>query len=129
MDKKPVALLIDDELDYCSFIKMHLKFIADLDVVCAGSGKDGLKLARRIKPDIIILDVVMPGLDGFAVLEKLKKDDKTISIPVIMLSGLDSDEARIKANQLYDETYITKPVDVYKLKDKIEEILKIKMTK
>ena len=129
MDKKPIVLLIDDEADYCNFIKMHLKFIAHLDVVCAGNGKDGLKLAKRIKPDIIILDVLMPGLDGFAVLEKLKKDDKTISIPVIMLSGLDSDEARIKANQLYDEIYITKPVDIYKLKDKIEGILKIKMPK
>jgi len=124
-----MVLFIDDEVGYCNLIKMRLKLMANFNVICADNGKDGLKLARQIKPDIIILDIIMPGLDGFAVLEKLKKDDKTISIPVIMLSGLDNDEAKIKANRLYDETYITKPVDIYKLKDKIEEILKIRMPK
>ena len=126
MDKKKIVLLIDDEMDYCALLKMHLSFIGNFEVVCAGNGNDGLKLARRIKPDIILLDVIMPGLDGFAVLEKLKKDDKTISIPVIMLSGLDEDNARIKAAQLYDESYITKPVDIYQLKAKIEETLKLR---
>ena len=126
MDKKKIVLLIDDEMDYCALLKMHLSFIGNFEVVCAGSGNDGLKLARRIKPDIILLDVIMPGLDGFAVLEKLKKDDKTISIPVIMLSGLDEDNARIKAAQLYDELYITKPIDIYQLKAKIEETLKLR---
>ena len=126
MDKKQIVLLIDDEMDYCALLKMHLSFIGNFEVICASSGNDGLKLARRIKPDIILLDVIMPGLDGFTVLEKLKKDDKTISIPVIMLSGLDEDNARIKAAQLYDELYITKPVDIYQLKAKIEETLKLR---
>jgi DNA-binding response OmpR family regulator len=126
MDRKQIILLIDDETDYCALLKMHLSFIGNFEVVCAGSGNDGLRLARRIKPDIILLDVIMPGLDGFAVLEKLKKDDETISIPVIMLSGLDEDSAKIKAAQLYDESYVTKPVDVYQLKAKIEETLKLR---
>jgi DNA-binding response OmpR family regulator len=126
MNKKHLILLIDDEADYCALLKMHLSFIGNFEVVCADSGNNGLKLARRIKPDIILLDVIMPGLDGFAVLEKLKKDDETISIPVIMLTGLDEDSARIKAAQLYDELYITKPVDIYQLKSKIEEILKLR---
>jgi len=125
MEKRPTILLIDDEIDYCDLIAMHLSSISNFKVICAGTGKDGLKLAKRINPDIIILDVLMPGLDGFAVLEALKKDDKTVAIPVIMLSGLDDDQARIRASQLYDEVYLTKPVDAHQIKAKIEEILKI----
>lgn len=125
MDKKPTVLLIDDERDYCDLIEMHLSSISDFEVICAGTGKGGLKLAKRINPDIILLDIMMPGLDGFAVLEALKKDDKTVAIPVIMLSGLDDDQARMRASKLYDEVYMTKPVDAHQLKAKIEETLKI----
>ena len=126
MDKKYTVLFIDDEADYCPLIKIHLSFIGNFEVICARSGKEGLKLARHIKPDIILLDILMPELNGFEVLERLKKDDKTVSIPVIMLSGLDDDNAKERASQLYDEMYITKPIDIYQLKDKIEEVLKIR---
>ena len=126
MDKKRIVLLIDDEADVCALIKMHLPVVGNFEVICACNGKDGLKLAKRVRPDAIILDVIMPHLDGFAVLKELKKDDRTIAIPVIMLSALDEDVAKIKSAELYDEMYITKPVDVYQLKEKIEEILKIR---
>ncbi|MCX5700639.1 MAG: response regulator [Candidatus Omnitrophica bacterium] len=126
MDKKIVVLFIDDELDYGALIKAHLPAIGNFEVVCAHNGKEGLKLAGNIKPDIILLDIVMPDLDGFEVLEKLKKDNKTMAIPVIMLSGLDDDNVRIKASGLYDEGYITKPADSYQIKAKIEETLKIR---
>ena len=126
MDKRPKVLLIDDEKDYCDLTEMHLSAISNFAVICAGTGAGGLELARHINPDIILLDVMMPGLDGFAVLEALKKDDRTVAIPVIMLSGLDDDQAKIRASQLYDEVYLTKPVDAHQLKSKIEEILKIK---
>ncbi|MDP2924005.1 MAG: response regulator [Candidatus Omnitrophota bacterium] len=77
-----------------------------------------------MKPDLIILDIVMPGIDGFKVLEKLKKENNTMAIPVIMLSGQDADMYKVKAAQLFDELYITKPVDAHQLKEKIEEIFK-----
>ena len=126
MAKKQIVLLIDDEVDYCALLKKHLSFIGNFEVIYANNGNDGLKLARHIKPDIILLDVIMPDLNGFEVLEKLKKDDETISIPVIMLSCLDNDNVKIKAARLYDELYITKPVDIYQLKAKIEETLKLR---
>ena len=125
MQNKVSVLLIDDQKDYCFLISRHLSSISNFEVTCASTGKDGLKLAKHINPDIIILDVKMPGLDGFQVLEALKKDDKTVSIPVIMLSGLDDDQARLKASKLYDEVYLTKPVDSHQLSAKIKEILNI----
>ena len=126
MDQKVKILLVDDEVDYCTLLRMHLSFIGNFAVTCVNNGKDCLKMAKKIKPDIILLDVMMPGLDGLAVLESLKKDERTFSIPVIMLSALNDEIIKNKASQSYDEAYVTKPVDVCKLKEKIEEILKIR---
>lgn len=123
MEKKKV-LLIDDEKDFCATIATHLKLIGDFKIAVAFSGEEGLKLVKRLKPDLIILDIIMPGMDGFKVLEKLKKDSNTMEIPVIMLSGQDSDLYKIEAARLFDEFYITKPVDARQLKEKIEEVFK-----
>jgi len=106
-------------------MEIHLLDISNFKMICASNGRDGLEFARSMKPDIIVLDVIMPGIDGFAVLEALKKDKETVAIPVIMLTGLDDDQARLRASRLYDEACITKPVDAHQLKAKIEEILNI----
>ncbi len=122
MSKKKI-LMIDDEEDLCTMIKMHLEVVGDFEVFTALNGQDGLRLARRVKPDLIVLDILMPGIDGFEVLEDLKKGPATVSIPVIMLSGKSDDLSKAKAAQLYDELYITKPIDGHGLKIKIEEVL------
>ena len=74
-------------------------------------------------PDLILLDILMPGMDGFEVLEKLKKHEDTMMIPVVMLTAKGDEASKTKATQLYDELYITKPIEATDLKIKIEEVL------
>ncbi len=123
LNRRSSILLIDDEEDYCRLIKMHLEGVSDYEFYFATTGDEGIKLSRELRPDVILLDIMMPGMNGFEVLEKLKKDAETIKIPVIMLSARDDEKAKLKAAQLYDESYITKPIDVHILKEKIDEVL------
>lgn len=116
-------LLVDDEKDYTTLMQEHLEGITDFEVYTASNGRQGLDTAKKIKPDLIILDIVMPGMDGFEVLEKLKNNTSTMGIPVIMLSARDDDNSKIRAAQLYNEMYLTKPIDANKLKAKINEVL------
>jgi len=119
-----VIVLIDDEEDFCRVIKEHLEGISDFEVFTATNGKAGIDLVKKIKPDLIALDILMPGMDGFQVLERLKKDNATMDIPVIILSGKDDDKSKITAAKLYAEMYLTKPVDAKELKEKIDEVFK-----
>lgn len=117
-------LLIDDEKDFCALMKINLELRGDYNVIIATSGKEGIRAVERKRPDLILLDITMPEMDGFEVLKILKKNEKTISIPVLMLTGRADKECQEEAMGLYDEGYITKPVDVEVLKAKIEEVLK-----
>lgn len=123
MERKRI-LIIDDEEDFCSLVKTGLETRSDFDVSIATNGKEGIELARMIRPDLILLDVTMPEIDGFQVLEKLKKDKNTVSIPVVMLTARDDIEYKRKAAQLFNEGYLTKPVEFSVLKSMIENIFK-----
>jgi len=122
--EKLKILIIDDEADFCKLIKMNLEATSDFKVDCAINGKDGIKLAKKIKPSLILLDIKMPDIDGFEVLKVLREDLKTISLPVVMLSALGDDTSKIKASGLYDDEYITKPIETPVLINKIKEVLK-----
>ena len=116
-------LIIDDEKDLCLLIKKNLEALGDFNVEMATNGKKGIQLAKKVKPDLIILDIIMPGMDGFEVLKNLKSNLKTRAIPVVMLTAKEDEESKVKAAQLYDELYITKPIEASALKTKIEEVL------
>lgn len=122
MAKKKV-LLIDDEKDFCTTLKAHLEAISDFKVDVAFNGKSGIAAAKKTKPDVIILDIIMPDIGGHEVLERLKKDEATMAIPVVMLSALGDKESQIRAAELYGEEYLVKPLDAQALKAKIEEVL------
>jgi len=117
-------LTIDDEEDLTFFIKANLELTGEYEVVVARSGKEGIKAAIRYKPDLILLDIMMPHMDGYQVLDRLKKSRRTLSIPVIMLTAKGDDESKMKASSLYNEDYIVKPIQIDSLIAKIEEILK-----
>ena len=116
-------LMIDDEKDICSLIKQNLELSGDHKVIIANNGKDGIAAAIHNKPDLILLDIIMPGLSGFDVLKKLKETEETTAIPVVMLTAVGTEEAKEKAMSLYNEDYLVKPVSTAVLRAKIEEVL------
>lgn len=116
-------LIIDDEKEYCELVKQNLELRGDYKVITANSGKDGISAAIREKPDLILLDILMPGMDGFEALKKLKDTPQTASIPVIMLTALGTDAARERAIDLCNEDYLVKPVSMVYLKATIEAVL------
>lgn len=80
-------LVIDDSLNICLLTKAVLKDIADWEALIAVSGEEGLAIAQREQPDAILLDVRMPVMDGMMLLEQLKANSETQSIPVILFTG------------------------------------------
>lgn len=116
-------LMIDDERDICLLIKQNLEISGDYKLIIATNGRDGIAAAAREKPDLILLDIIMPGMSGFEVLEKLKSRTDTTSIPVVMLTAVGTEEAKEKAMSLYNEDYLVKPVRTDALKAKIDEVL------
>lgn len=125
MDKK--ILIIDDEEDFCFFVKKNLEAISNYEIITANKGKKGIQIARKKKPDLILLDIMMPGIDGFEVLKRLKANEETQNIPVIMLTAKDEDESKIKASGLYCEDYLVKPVEKLVLRAKIHKVLSLRI--
>jgi DNA-binding response OmpR family regulator len=116
-------LIIDDEEDLTFFVKANLELNGEYKVLVANDGKNGVKIALKYKPDLILLDIMMPNMDGFEVLKKLKESGKTLSIPVIMLSAKGDDESKTRAASGYNDDYVVKPVAIDLLKQKIDEVL------
>jgi len=116
-------LLIDDEKDFCQSVKINLERTGRYKVLTATTGKEGLKLAKKTKPDLILLDINMPNIDGFKVLENLKRETDTISIPVVILSARKDEESKLETSRLYNEGYIEKPVETSELIAEIERVL------
>ncbi|MFO1499522.1 MAG: response regulator [Verrucomicrobiota bacterium] len=109
LDRRPTAtvLVIDDDPAVPDLIRRHLAK-AGLRIEGAASGPEGLDRARRLRPDIIALDVIMPGMDGWAVLAALKSDPGLADIPVVMMSMLDNKEMGFS---LGASDFLTKPID------------------
>ena len=116
-------LVVDDEPDLVSTVEYRLKF-ANCNVVTASSGREGLERAAAEKPDLILLDTNMPGMNGHEMLEHLRADPALKHIPVIMLTARcePQDIAAASARGISD--YVTKPFDFAQLMEKIHTILK-----
>jgi len=106
LDKKKILVAEDDQAISIMY-KGKLKSDGYI-VIAASNGADALEFAKKEKPDLVMLDVIMPQLDGFGVLAELKKDPKTKDIPAIMLTNLGTDEDREKGAKLGAVDYIVK---------------------
>ena len=124
--KKFRILMIDDDPDVCEVIKYSLKLDGKYKVLIAHGGNVGTWLAscKWHKPNLILLDIKMPGIDGFQVLEKIRSLPQTKYTPVIMLTSYDDPAFRVKAEGLYCDGYVLKTESMEVLKGKIEEVLK-----
>ena len=116
--------LIDDEQELVEAMKGFLEPRGFL-VTCAYNGLDGLKIIREEKPDIVVLDISMPEMDGRDVLLEIRKDDSTKDIPVIMLTARDEPFEIDYGIELGANAYITKPYRARQLLKQIDTILNI----
>ena len=128
MTENPKILLIDDDVDFVEATKIVLES-KPYEVIVAYDGDDGLRKAREENPDLIILDIIMPGKDGFSTAEQLKKDSELSKIPVLVLTsyaekGGESSIAASGGLTLETEDYIDKPIRPEELLKRVEKYLK-----
>jgi signal transduction histidine kinase/DNA-binding response OmpR family regulator len=121
-------LAIDDQPDNLTTIKAVIKsHLPGYQTITALSGADGIKLAMEEQPDVILLDLIMPGMDGFEVCRRLKAEVLTMHIPVVMVTAIKTDsESRIKGLELGADAFLSKPIDPPELIAQINVLLRIK---
>ena len=115
-------LLVDDEADLLKLVMVRLA-ACGYEVIPASDGLEALEKAQKENPDLILLDVMMPRMDGFEVLRNLKNNPGTMSIPVIMLTAKDEAESFSRAQEAGAEDYITKPFNRDALLDAVRKYL------
>lgn len=123
---RKIMLLIDDNPDVRYFIRSH--FNSNYQVLEAENGLEGWNIALKTIPDIIISDVMMPDMDGFEFCRKIRKDERTSHIPIVLVTALGSREHEIEGLSHGADDYITKPFDLVILQTKVENILSVRQS-
>ena len=116
-------LIVDDEQDIVESLKFVLE-VANYTCYCAYNGEDGLRLAKELCPDLIILDVMMPKINGYKISRLLKYDKKYKDIPIIMVTARSQLEDKMIGEETGVNEYITKPFELNTIMKKVEEYLK-----
>lgn len=122
---KQTILIVDDEPDIVKTVK-DLLYSEGFEVLTAPNGKEGIVEAKESHPDLILLDVMMPKMDGFETLKRLKKDPLTLDIPIFMLTVRGTPKDVQQGIRHYAEKYITKPFDPEKLIHEIKHSLMVR---
>jgi two-component system, cell cycle response regulator len=120
------VLVVDDILANVRLLEAKLS-AEYFDVVTAMNGADALDAIRRMKPDIVLLDVMMPGIDGIEVCRQIKGDSQTHHIPVVMVTALDQPEDRVKGLEAGADDFLTKPVNDMALFCRVKSLVRLKM--
>ena len=115
-------LIADDCPEVVELVRVILEG-ENYKIIDASNGKETLEKTKLEKPDLVLLDIVMPKMDGFEVCSKLKKDPQTKEIPIIMLTGKGQEADKEKSREVGASDYITKPFSLSSLLIKIKEIL------
>lgn len=124
MNGKKKILIVEDETSISVALEYRFKKFG-FEVILAEDGEDGLSKARSEKPDIIILDLILPKLTGESVCKEIRKDDNIAKTPIIMLTAKDSDTDRIIGRVIGADCYITKPFDLERLRKEVDKLLKL----
>jgi len=119
---KKQILVVDDEPDMLMAVKLRLE-ATGYEVHIATDGMEGLNAARRLKPDLIILDVMLPKMNGYKISRFLKFDEEYKHIPVIMLTALAGEEDKNTGVETGANAYVTKPFDSAALVDTVRRFL------
>src|SRR4051794_898050 len=119
---KPKILVVDDEPDALELVGFNLER-AGLEVVTASDGAQALRKARAMQPALVVLDVMLPEMDGLEVCKSLRQDAQTASIPIIMLTAKASEVDRVLGLELGADDYLTKPFSSRELVLRIRNLL------
>ncbi|MCK4663266.1 MAG: PAS domain S-box protein [Bacteroidales bacterium] len=121
-------LAIDDQQDNLTTIKAVIKsYMPDCKVITALSGNEGLKIAKEEKPDTILLDIIMPRMDGYEVCRRIKENELIKNIPVLMLTATKTDiQNKVKGLEIGADAFLTKPIDPVELTAQLNVMLRIK---
>lgn len=120
------VLIIDDNEDITYTVKTTLEDVdKDYKVLCANSGKEGLKMVSKNKPDLVLLDIMMPDISGWIVNKNIKMNKKTKDIPVVFLTAK-TDQTSKEMGKCGGDDFITKPFDAIKVDSIIKKILERK---
>ena len=120
---KTLVLIVDDNKDILFSVKESLESDPACRVECAQSGIECLEKMKSLKPDVILMDIMMPGMDGFEVVAKIKADEKSKNIPIMFLTAK-TDKLSQGIGKAMSVEYIEKPFDPADLKGRIEKIIK-----
>jgi len=115
------VLIIDDEPDVLLLCRVNFEF-AGHEVLEAGEGETGLRLARDEKPDLVVLDLMLPRKDGLTVLQELHDEPSTAGIPVVLLTAKTQSEDQLRGFQAGADEYITKPFSPAVLTNTVERV-------
>ena len=125
MKRKAKVLVVDDT-------PLNIKFLEDLlvvkgyDVATASSGVEALAQLERKRPDLVLLDIMMPGMNGYEVCQKIRDNPETAFIPVVMVTALDAMEERIKGIEAGAEDFLTKPINQTELLARVRSLIRIR---
>lgn len=121
---KPVILIVDDEVSNLQLIGNLLQHL-DIDIALASSGAEAIKIMETLIPDLIILDIIMPSMSGFAVCSRISSKKELAEVPIIFISAMAESEDIIKGFKMGARDYITKPFIKEELLARVETQLKI----
>jgi len=120
---KPKILMVDDEVDFLTLLKLKL-LNEGFDILTTDNGRDALLLLENEEPDLVVSDVVMPGMDGLEMLRTMRKIPAVSDIPLIFLSGKSDTGMKVEALHLGAEDFLVKPVDLKELAARIRNVIR-----
>ena len=120
----PQILMIEDDASIRDMTKMNLNMNGFQQVYCASDGEEGLAMAAQLAPDLILLDVMLPGIDGVEVLQKLKSAPDTCDIPVIMATAKGMEYDKIQSLDLGADDYLVKPFGMMEMVSRVKAVMR-----
>lgn len=120
---KQTILVVDDEQDLLDLIEYNLKK-EGFNVLKAVNGEEGIKVAKKHKPDLVLLDIMMPKMDGMETVEHMRNDEELKSIPIIFLTARSDEKTEVEGLDKGGDDYITKPISTTKLISRIKAVMR-----
>jgi len=123
VQQKKTILVVDDERDLLDLIEYNLKK-EGYDVLKAEDGLEGIRMAKKYKPDLVLLDIMMPKMNGLEACEQIREDDEIKQTPIIFLTAKNDEKTEVRGLNLGADDFLTKPISTAKLVSRITAVLR-----